>query len=129
MTGVINMVLAVTQGWNGYYDKNQHRQLSLEKKILPPLMLEIEPETFWWKVQHSTTELYLCPLNNKETTGTQRGIPFDSVVYIWQMVDSQNHHSHFLISRNVDSLQAGLHGTVSGMVSEGHLWFCVSTLR
>ena len=26
---------AVTQGWNGYQNKSQHRKLTLEKKILP----------------------------------------------------------------------------------------------
>ena len=28
---------AVTQGWNGYRNKSQHRKSTLEKKILPPL--------------------------------------------------------------------------------------------
>ena len=29
--------VAVTRGWNGYRNKSQHRKLTLEKKILPPL--------------------------------------------------------------------------------------------
>ena len=29
---------AVTLGWNGYRNKSQHRKLTLEKKILPPLL-------------------------------------------------------------------------------------------
>ena len=29
---------AVTRGWNGYRNKSQHRKLTLEKKILPPLL-------------------------------------------------------------------------------------------
>ena len=29
---------AITQGWNGYQNKSQHRKLTLEKKILPPLL-------------------------------------------------------------------------------------------
>ena len=28
---------AVTRGWNGYRNKSQHRKLTLERKILPPL--------------------------------------------------------------------------------------------
>ena len=28
---------AVTRGWDGYRNKSQHRKLTLEKKILPPL--------------------------------------------------------------------------------------------
>ena len=30
--------------WNGY--RNQQRKLTLEKKIIPPLLLELDPETF-----------------------------------------------------------------------------------
>ena len=37
---------AVTQGWNGYQDKSQHRRLTLEKKILPPLLQGFKPVTF-----------------------------------------------------------------------------------
>ena len=29
---------AVTRGWNGYWNKGQHRKLTMEKKILPPLL-------------------------------------------------------------------------------------------
>ena len=36
---------AVTQGWDGYQKKSQHRKLTLEKKILP-FMLKIEPAAF-----------------------------------------------------------------------------------
>ena len=35
-------------------DKSQHRKLTLEKRILPQLLLEIEPRTFWSWVWHST---------------------------------------------------------------------------
>ena len=37
---------AVTRGWNRYRNKSQHRKLTLEKKILPPLMQGFEPATF-----------------------------------------------------------------------------------
>ena len=37
---------AVTRGWNGYRNKSQHRKLTLEKKILPPLLRGLEPGTF-----------------------------------------------------------------------------------
>ena len=33
---------AVTQGWNGYRNKNQHRKSTLEKKILPLLLRGFE---------------------------------------------------------------------------------------
>ena len=34
---------AVTRGWNGYRNNSQHRQLALEKKILPPLLSITSP--------------------------------------------------------------------------------------
>ena len=37
---------AVTRRWNGYRNKSQHRKLTLEKKILPPLQQGFEPTTF-----------------------------------------------------------------------------------
>ena len=37
---------AVTRGWNGYQNKSRHRKLTLEKKILPPLLQGFEPATF-----------------------------------------------------------------------------------
>jgi len=36
---------AVTRGWNGYRNKSQHRKLTLEKKILPPLQRPLNHES------------------------------------------------------------------------------------
>ena len=44
---------AVTQGWNGYPNKSQHRKLTLEKKIHPPLLQGFEPTTFWSWIRYS----------------------------------------------------------------------------
>ena len=61
---------AVTQGWNGYWNKSQHRKLTLEKKILLPLLPGLEPTTFqsWvWHSNHWTihgppvAQVYSCP--------------------------------------------------------------------
>ena len=43
----------VTRGWNGYRNKSQHRKLTLEKKILPPLLQGFEPATFRSRVRRS----------------------------------------------------------------------------
>ena len=46
---------AITRGWNGYQNKSQHRKLTLEKKILPPLLQGFEPTTFQsrvWRCNH-----------------------------------------------------------------------------
>ena len=63
---------AVTRGWNGYRNKSQHRKLTLEKKILLPLLQGFEPATFrsrvWrsnhWAIPASLTahssQLWLC---------------------------------------------------------------------
>ena len=44
---------AITRGWNGYRNKSQHRKLTLEKKILPPLQKGFEPATFRSRVRRS----------------------------------------------------------------------------
>ena len=44
---------AVTRGWNGHRNKSQHRKLTIEKKILPPLLQGFEPATFQSRVWHS----------------------------------------------------------------------------
>ena len=44
---------AVTRGWNGYRNKSLHRKLTLEKKILPPLLQGFEPATFQSRVRRS----------------------------------------------------------------------------
>ena len=41
---------AVTRWWNGYRNKSQHRKVTLEKKILPPLLQRFEPATFQSRV-------------------------------------------------------------------------------
>ena len=41
--------------WNGYRNKNQHRKLTLKKKILPPLLQGFRPATFRsrvWRSKH-----------------------------------------------------------------------------
>ena len=58
---------AVTQGWNGYQNKSQHRKLTMEKKILPPLLQGFEPATFWSWVRCSNhwaipPPLYTSPI-------------------------------------------------------------------
>ena len=44
---------AVTRGWNGYRNKSQHRTLTLEKKICPPLQQGFKSATFRSRVRRS----------------------------------------------------------------------------
>ena len=48
---------AVTRGWNGHRNKSQHRKLTLEKKILPPLLQGFEPTTFRSRVRRQSGSL------------------------------------------------------------------------
>ena len=53
---------AVTRGWNGYQNKSQHRKLTLEKKIIPPLRQGFEPTTFRSRVRSSNHWAIPTPL-------------------------------------------------------------------
>ena len=52
----------VTQGWNRYWHKSQHRKLTLVKKILSPLLPGLKPAVFDHKSGTLTTELSLLHL-------------------------------------------------------------------
>ena len=52
---------AVTRGWNGYRNKSQHRKLTLEKKILPPLQQGFKPANFRSRVRHSNHSAIPAP--------------------------------------------------------------------
>ena len=49
-------------GVDGYQNKSQHRKLTLEKKILPPLQQGFEPATFWSRVRRSNHSTIPAPL-------------------------------------------------------------------
>ena len=56
---------AVTRGWNGYRNKSQHRKLTLENKILPPLLQGFVPATFQSRVRRSNH--WAIPAPKKDT--------------------------------------------------------------
>ena len=55
---------AVTRVWNEYRNKSQHRKLTLEKKILPPLLPGLEPATFRSRVRPSNHSAIPAPITN-----------------------------------------------------------------
>ena len=59
---------AVTQGWNGYWSKSQHRKLTQEKIILLPLLPGLECAPFWSQILHSITELSPFPHRLQESS-------------------------------------------------------------
>ena len=67
---------AVTRRWNGYRNKSQHRKLTLEKKILPPLLQGFEPATFRPRVRRFQYPLSYpssqCCVTSTETVRTIR---------------------------------------------------------
>ena len=58
MTGIFYM----TRGWNRYRNKSQHRKLTLEKKIVPPLLRGLEPGTFRSRIQRSNHSAISDPM-------------------------------------------------------------------
>ena len=59
----------VTQGWNGYRNKSQHRKSTLEKKILPPFQQGFEPATFQsrvWCSNHVGRERKFLKMKEKQ---------------------------------------------------------------
>ena len=59
--GDLLRVTAVTRRWNGYRNKSQDRKLTLEKKIIPPLVPGIEPETSRSRVMRFNHWAILAP--------------------------------------------------------------------
>ena len=68
---------AATWGWNGYRNKSRHRKLTLEKKILPPLLQGSEPATFRSRVRHSNH--WISPLPELES----KKFGFICLVLLW----------------------------------------------
>ena len=52
---------AVTQGWNRYRSKSQRRKLTLENKILLPLLQGFKPQLFYHEPSALTSELSPLP--------------------------------------------------------------------
>ena len=52
---------AVTEGWNGYWNTSQHRKLTLEKKILLPLLPGLKPGTLWSRGRRSNNWVIPAP--------------------------------------------------------------------
>ena len=108
---------AVTQGWNGYRNKSQHRKLTLKKKILPPLLTGLKPSRSC--VRHSTTDL--SPIaTDTEGTATKKGKWLD-VVNLLPRAGQVGHEHHHQVPEHHHSpqmligvrVQAGIHRKVT----------------
>ena len=62
----------VTRGWNGYRNESQHRKLTLEKKILPPLLSRLESANFRMRAQNTTIEILPHPTTSPDPQGVLR---------------------------------------------------------
>ena len=79
---------AVTRGRNGYRNKSQHRKLTMEKEILPPLLPGIEPEAFRLRACLSTTELSSLPIGKwliyiRNVVWHHASVPVFSRISMW----------------------------------------------
>ena len=91
---------AVTWGWNGYWNKNQHRKLTLEKKIFLPIQQGFEPSWVWihagsaGKFYHEsgalTTELSLPLLKSN-------WFPFLPVLPLFTLPQHEKQHPIFSV--------------------------------
>ena len=63
---------AVTRGWNGYWNKSQHRKSTLEKKILPPLQQGFESTTFQSRVRRSNHWAIPAPVPDRDSYRERR---------------------------------------------------------
>ena len=77
---------AVTKGWNGYWNKSQHRKLTLEEKILPLLLQWFEPANFRSRVQCSNHWAIPTPNNNNRQL-------LHSTVFWWTQTHCALQHS------------------------------------
>ena len=92
---------AVTRGWNGYRNKSQHRKLTMEKKILPPLQQGFEPATFRSRVRRSNHRAIPPPPpphthtlhthTHTHTNGTCP-IPFKLIVFFFSWPNKMHEH-------------------------------------
>ena len=90
----------VTQGWNGYRNKSQHRKSTLEKKILPPFQQGFKPVTFQSRVRCSNHwaipapclgrfwcyEIYSYTTGRKAIPVFSPGIATNSEALFWSFV-------------------------------------------
>ena len=84
---------AVTwEGWNGYQNKSQHKKLTLEKKIIPPLLRGFEPVTFQSRVQRSNHWVISAPKHDCNLAILQAWLKVKgtwAVFVVWQPENNQ----------------------------------------
>ena len=92
----------VTQGWNGYWNKSQHRMLTLEKKICPVLRHGLKPMTVHHESGALTTELSPLPIE-WQTTATKRRQHWQHHMYLSRArMKGQKLLHHHLWHNNTD---------------------------
>ena len=98
---------AVTRGWNGYRNKSQHRKLTLEKKILPPLLQGFKLATFRSRVRRSNHWASPAPVNqnNGLYTGQSRCFTASHMATVWAY-KSQMLRTLKVIALNISEISA-----------------------
>ena len=77
---------AVTRVWKRHRNKSQHKKLTLEKKILPPLLLGFELATLRSRVQRSNQQAIPAPQGTQYYNGTSSlQKQTDSMLPMWSV--------------------------------------------
>ena len=106
---------AVTRGWNGYRNKSQHRKLSLENKILPPLLScrGLEPATFQSRVRRSNHSAIPAPqpshkiITRRTTTTittTTKNRDSNTKISVCRLGSSKHAHEHSFTHMHLHTL-------------------------
>ena len=108
---------AVTRGWNWYLNKSQHRKLTLEKKILPPLLQGFEPATFQSRVRRSNHWAIPAPWTGLRKMSCSQATAPGRTLVSWQTVPS-------LVSAGALCLgEDERYRAVSGLLIQGQRYF------
>ena len=108
--------IAVTWGWNGHRIKSQHTKLTMERKILLPLLLGFELATFGSRVRHSNQQAILA-----SAVACKRPRSLCQKCW-WQVTPRSRSGLTMPLSRQCGNLSGNeTHATCQGTFSHSHL--------
>ena len=119
---------AVTEGWNGYPNKSQHRKLTTANSPITPGLPGLKPKTFRSQVQHSTTELRPIPRDSLVSAPppppTHTPTPIYIYAYICWHIFIHTHHTWHTHTHTHTHTNTHIHVQVATLLSslQPFLW-------